>query len=591
MSARASRYYLTTAINYTNGYPHMGHAYEAVVADVLCRYHRSFGRNVFFLTGTDEHGQKIAQTAASDAWKCTPQALCDTFANSFKELDSRLNVDYDYFVRTSSDIHKETARELWRKARESGDIYLSEYEGWYNTREETYVTQMEAEASNFKDPVSGVDLTLMKECSFFFRMSKYQERLLQHIHENPTFIQPDFRRSEILQRLSEPLTDLCISRTKFSWGVPVPANDDGTLEHEGHVMYVWFDALSNYLTGIDYFHHRPDVKDKNGDHISSFWPANVHIIGKDIMWFHCVIWPTILMASDIPVPQMVLAHGFVNAADGRKMSKSLGNVVDPNECIDLVGSDSFRYFVMQAAKLGEDFPFAREQMFDLHNAILNDQLGNLVHRATNMTHKYLNGLTPAADVSEELANFPAPFNAVSVVAKLEEHFSKYQTQEALEVVTQAVRDTNKFLQDSKPWDKETNDAQRAAILRRVLECIHVLGHIVEPFIPVAGETIISKLGGHRVTLETFMLSADVSSILPGGLTVTVGEPLFNKAKDPLVVAAEAAAAEAKALKAAAKKTETTQAAFASKEDRKAAKAARRAERLAAGGNPDEKEEE
>eukprot|EP00388_Colpodella_angusta_P043111 GDKK01058482.1.p1 GENE.GDKK01058482.1~~GDKK01058482.1.p1 ORF type:complete len:602 (+),score=182.55 GDKK01058482.1:1-1806(+) len=594
MSAR-SRYYLTTAINYTNGLPHMGHAYEAVIADVLTRYHRSFGRNVFFLTGTDEHGQKIAQTAASDAWNCSPQELCDHFANAFQTLNRRLSINNDYYVRTSSDVHKETARALWRKAREAGDIYLSEYEGWYNTREETYVTEKEAEATGFKDPVSGKDLTLMKECSYFFKMSKYQTQLIEHINAHPEFIQPEFRKNEILGRLSEPLLDLCISRTKFSWGVPVPSNDDGTNDHEAHVMYVWFDALSNYLTGIDYFHHRPDVKDSEGVHLSAFWPANVHLIGKDIMWFHCVIWPTILMSCNIPLPKAVVCHGFVNAADGKKMSKSLGNVVDPNDCLDLVGNDSFRYFVMQAAKLGEDFPFVREQMFDIHNAILNDQLGNLIHRATNMTQKYCEGVTPSHSSRDAavMDSFPAPFNPSTVVARLEGCLAKHQTQEALEAVTNAVRETNKFLQDSKPWDKERSEEERQVIMRRVLCAIHAIGHLIEPFIPTAGQTIITKLGGHRVPLETFLVAEDAHTILPSGLPVTVGEPLFTKTKDPQVAAAEEAAAASAAAAKAAKEKKKAEAAstttFASKEDRKAAKAARRAERIAAGG--DEKGED
>lgn len=319
-------YYITTAIAYTNGLPHIGHAYEFMTTDILARFNRVFGKKTFFLTGTDEHGQKVAASAEKAGLQ--PIDHCTNYVVTFKELDRLLLVSYSDFIRTTDSYHELTSQRLWQLcANISNDIYLDSYEGWYNEREEVFITQAEAEASNFLDVGTGLPLKRVKEESYFFRMSSYCERLLSYIKdENPNFIQPDQYRNNIIARLEkEGLKDLSISRTSFTWGIPVPEGFDSK-----HVMYVWFDALTNYLSGV----HALDSEHP----LASYWPANHHIIGKDIVWFHCVIWPCMLMSANVPLPKSVYCHGFVNAADGRKMSKSYNNTIDPFEVSDLRSS-------------------------------------------------------------------------------------------------------------------------------------------------------------------------------------------------------------------------------------------------------------
>eukprot|EP01054_Gregarina_sp_Poly1_P006200 Gregarina_sp_Poly_1__6199@NODE_3285_length_1212_cov_75_507424_g0_i1_p1_GENE_NODE_3285_length_1212_cov_75_507424_g0_i1NODE_3285_length_1212_cov_75_507424_g0_i1_p1_ORF_typecomplete_len341_score44_05tRNAsynt_1g/PF09334_11/1_5e108tRNAsynt_1/PF00133_22/9_4e21tRNAsynt_1/PF00133_22/2_2e20tRNAsynt_1e/PF01406_19/3_3e09tRNAsynt_1e/PF01406_19/0_0098tRNAsynt_1f/PF01921_18/0_0011tRNAsynt_1f/PF01921_18/1_1tRNAsynt_1d/PF00750_19/0_002tRNAsynt_1d/PF00750_19/7_7tRNAsynt_1d/PF00750_19/46tRNAsynt_1b/PF00579_25/6_1 len=322
------KFYLTTAINYMNGPPHVGHAYEILTADMIARYHRVAGREVYFVTGSDEHGQKIANTA--EKMGKTPIQLCDENVERFQELNSRLNTSEDQYVRTSTQTHQEFAQWLWSRVETNGDIYLSAYEGWYCVREETFVTERDAEANGFKDPETGLPLEKRNEVSYFFRMSKYHDRIYDLLKQTE-FVLPESRRRELISRLEKaPLDDLSISRSKFTWGIPVPS----TMADAPHIMYVWFDALSNYMSALQY--HQPDSK------LEKFWPADCHLIGKDITWFHCVIWPAMLMAARLPLPRTVFAHGFVNASDGLKMSKSLGNIVDPMESLDNFSSDTFR---------------------------------------------------------------------------------------------------------------------------------------------------------------------------------------------------------------------------------------------------------
>ncbi len=310
-------FYLTTAIAYTNGFPHIGHAYEFISADVLSRYHRVLGYDTYFLTGTDEHGQKVA--ASAEKAGLTPLEHCNKFVDSFKELDEKLCISYSKFIRTTDPYHESTSQKLWKKCADAGDIYLDSYEGWYNEREELFVTAVEAEETKFLDPVTGLPLKRVSEESYFFRMSSYCERLVAHIEENPSFIEPESHRNVILGRLRrEGLKDLSISRTSFSWGIPVPEGFD-----QRHVMYVWFDALTNYMSGVEAL--QPDSL------LARFWPASKHIIGKDIVWFHCVIWPCMLLSAGLPLPGGVFSHGFVNDEFGRKQSKSLNNTVDPFE--------------------------------------------------------------------------------------------------------------------------------------------------------------------------------------------------------------------------------------------------------------------
>jgi methionyl-tRNA synthetase len=330
-------YYITTAINYTNGPAHMGHAYEAATADVIARFHRLTGadsRPTFFCTGADEHGQKIANTAADLGQE--PIEICDKYVTGFQVLKQRTLISYDGYVRTTSDRHKRTAQELWRRCDKAGDIYLDNYSGWYNIREETFVTENDAALSEYKDPTSGVPLKQVEEASYFFKMSKYNELLIKHIEDNPEFILPERHRNQILQRLrSDGLRDLSISRTTFTWGIHVPEGFDSD-----HVMYVWMDALSNYLTGVNGLGTNDDGSLTG---LERFWPADVHIIGKDILWFHTVIWPCLLMSAGLALPKTIFAHGFVNDKEGKKMSKTMGNVIDPHDMLDKFDVDTFRW--------------------------------------------------------------------------------------------------------------------------------------------------------------------------------------------------------------------------------------------------------
>ncbi len=325
------KYYVTTAIMYTNGNPHIGHAYEVALADYTARFNRMYGRDTFFLSGTDEHGQKIAETA--ERVGMTPQDMVNMYKERFEVLYQRLRVSENHFVRTTDAQHKDTARKLWQMCEKvKDDIYLGHYEGWYNVREEAYVTDADAEAWEFKDPSSGKPLELKKEASYFLRLSKYHDRLMKHIEENPDFIQPESYRNQIIARLTkDPLRDLSISRTTFEWGVRVPENCD-----QKHVMYVWFDALSNYISGVQGLDDPPTENTK-------YWPANHHIIGKDILWFHTVIWPIMLMSANVPLPKSVMAHGFIHDENGDKMSKSLGNTIDAHDILDKYPCDTVRW--------------------------------------------------------------------------------------------------------------------------------------------------------------------------------------------------------------------------------------------------------
>jgi len=469
------RYYITTAINYCNGWPHIGHAYEALTSDVFARYHRLLGQDVFFMTGADEHGQKIAQAAENEGLQ--PQEICDRYCLGFRALNQRLNVSNDFYVRTTADRHKVVARSVWDICKKKGDIYLDRYEGWYMVREERFITDQEAQEFNFKDPTSGAPLKKMSEPSFFFRLSKYQEKVIKLIEDRPEFIQPAQYRGEILERLkSIELRDLSISRGTFDWGVSCP---EDLVDGKRHVMYVWFDALINYLSGIDGIDPKKPL--------SRFWPANMHIVGKDIHWFHTVIWPAMLMSSGIPLPKSVVVHGFIAGADGRKMSKSLGNSVDPHDTLDKFPCDTLRWYFCREAAFGDDVKFSEDSLRLMHNAELCDNLGNLVNRAVNLS----GGSVPRCDVEVSL-----PFDLKELKASVSEAFEAYRLSDAADFTVRAAAATNKWIADLEPWKMKAEDqqARRSACLRKLLEAVYVLAHFFAPFIPVAAEAIFTKVG-------------------------------------------------------------------------------------------------
>ena len=526
--AHDTSFYITTAINYTNGNPHAGHAYEAVTSDFIARYHRSYGRDVFYMTGTDEHGKKIAETAEGKGVK--PIDICDEYANKFQALNARLDISNDFFIRTTMDAHKKSAQELWKICEQKGDIYLDVYEGWYDIKEEAFVTDTTAEEMGFKDS-AGKPLEKMKEESYFFRMSKYETALRDHIKANPKCIQPDKRRQDVMMRLEEcaPLKDLSVSRSTFTWGVPVPGNPK-------HVMYVWFDALSNYLSGIGAL---------TGGDKAKMWPANLHVVGKDITWFHCVIWPCMLLSAGIPLAERVYGHGFVQDKNGQKMSKSIGNVVDPNEILDRYSADLVRYFMIKQAPYGGDLKFSESDMILMNNSDLADTLGNLAHRATNLTKKYCGGVVP--DVKSE----GDPVDVEELIHIAEAHMAEQELQQTIAAVMVCLRQLNEYFSVKEPWKIKgttaADDVMRQSIVRTVLEGLYVLAHFLLPVIPSCAAKVFEKLGTPASKIAT--LSAKYDNLKPG-TACAVGEILFAKIELPEEGAAPAAAATAPAASSA-----------------------------------------
>jgi len=506
-------FYLTTAINYTNGPAHMGHAYEGATSDAIIRFQRLKGdRPCYFVTGADEHGQKIAATAEKEGK--APQEICDKYVTGFKNLNQRLLISNDDYIRTTSHRHKRVAQELWKRCDANGDIYLDTYSGWYNVREETFVTDLTAEMDDFKDPTSGVPLKRVEEESYLFKMSSYADKLIQHIKDNPDFIRPEAHRNNILSRLtSDPLRDLAISRTTFSWGISVPEGFK-----DKHVMYVWIDALSNYLTGIDYFGTNGDGKEG----IEKFWPCDVHIIGKDILWFHTVIWPCLLMSAGIPLPTSVFLHGFVNDMEGKKMSKSIGNVVDPHDVLDKSHVDSFRWYMCKEAPYGGELAYNEENMREMHNADLCDTLGNLVNRATTLCKKFCDGVVP---------DVPAPSNPPVDLASIIDNYSakmdQYDLQGGAAVAMAGFRDVNGYLQNEAPWLKkgDENAEFRKIVVRATLEAIYGLTHLLMPFVPVGCKKIFKKLAKEPSSLVD--LDRDCRSLTVGA-SIPVGQVLYEK---------------------------------------------------------------
>jgi len=481
-------FYITTAIDYPNAPPHIGHAYEKIIADMIARWHMLKGEDVYYLVGTDEHGQKIEKTAKAANKK--PQQFVDDMAAKFEALCQALNLSYDSFIRTTDKKHVKTATEIFGAVFDKGLIYKGKYTGLYCYGCEAFYTEYELDDG--KCPTHKRRAEQLSEESYFFKLSAFQERLLEHINKHPDFIQPESKRNEILSRLREPLRDLSVTRTSISWGIAAPCDTK-------HVIYVWFDALLNYLSGVAY----PTSK------YEKYWPPQCQLIGKDIAWFHTVIWPAILMAADLPLPKTVYSHGFLTV-DGHKMSKSIGNVVDPLAVIEDYGVDPLRYLLLRDVVAGEDGDFSERALVQKNNADLADALGNLLQRTSTLVHKHFGGTIPTCHALtrlEEDLNMHIP-NTSELSALMDE----YKWHQVVQKIWNYIHYCNKYINDAQPWKVADKD-RLATILYTVVEHLRIIGILVWPIIPASAEKLCAQLGLPRGKLKDATFTTKTSGKL------------------------------------------------------------------------------
>ncbi|MDA5638117.1 MULTISPECIES: methionine--tRNA ligase [Agrobacterium] len=504
-------FYITTAISYPNGKPHIGHAYELIATDAMARFQRLDGMDVFFLTGTDEHGQKMQQTARAEG--ISPEDLAQRNSDQFREMGKLLNASNDDFIRTTEERHHETSRNIWNLMAGSGDIYKDSYAGWYSVRDEAYYAEDETEvrADGVRYGPQGTPVEWVEEESYFFKLSEYQDKLLKLYEENPDFIGPAERRNEIISFVKSGLKDLSISRTTFDWGIKVP-NDPK------HVMYVWVDALTNYITATGF------IEDKNGPR-AKYWPANVHIIGKDIIRFHAVYWPAFLMSAKLPLPKRVYAHGFL-LNKGEKMSKSLGNVVDPANLVNHFGLDQVRYFFLREVSFGQDGSYSEEGIATRINADLANGIGNLASRSLSMIVKNCDGQipTPGEFTEEDKAMLGSADGLLEICR---EEMGKQLIHRALAAIIAVVSETDRYFASQEPWALKKTDPERmGTVLYVTAEVVRQIGILLQPFMPESCEKLLDLVAAPADKRDFAALGA-AGRLVPG-TPLEAPKPVFPR---------------------------------------------------------------
>lgn len=505
-------YYITTAISYPNGAPHIGHAYEVIAADTMARFKKLDGFDVRFMTGTDEHGQKMQTTAAKQGK--TPKELADENSARFRAMADLVGADYDRFIRTTDTDHYAASQAIWKKMEENGDIYLDKYAGWYSVRDEAYYTEDETEVHDgVRYAIStGTEVEWTEEESYFFRLSKYGDRLLE-LYSTEGFVYPESRRNELAAFIKNGLTDLSISRTTFDWGVPVPGN-------EKHVMYVWVDALTNYITGLGY----PDTE---GELFSKFWPADLHLIGKDITRFHAIYWPAFLWSAGLEIPKRVFGHGFL-LVDGEKMSKSIGNVVDPADLVASFGLDQLRFFLLRDVSFGQDGSYSAEGIKNRINSDLANDLGNLAQRSLSMVAKNCDGKVPTHGTftAEDTAMLEM---AASLYEPVRADFDEQAFHRALERIWQVVGEANRYFTAQEPWKLRKTDLERMnTVLYVTAEVLRIVATLTQPVMPTSMGKMLDLLA---VAPENRLFVA-LDRALEPGTELPARAPIFPRYEEP-----------------------------------------------------------